>query len=557
MKINMSKRHIRQITGQEGQVTRRGFLRTVSSIGALSLVGSTATRPVVAAPNWEEQADQRIEQHRKSDLEVVVTDQNGNPVPNAEVSISMQEHEFSFGTAVNANALVNGKDTHGQQLDSQMLQKYKRVVRELFNTAVLGNAHKWAFWERDRQTADQATQWLLDNAFDVRGHTCIWGRKNVAAIPDDILTAIDNRNAQYIRERSTQHIEDIITHYGDDIMEWDVVNEAIHVHHIQKGVYGDTINSDEPWTGEVVPWRSELLAEWYRTAEAAAPDGVGVTVNDFNVISNKWGYTEDWYPSEINHLLDSGIDLDGIGFQSHWKVTSSKNGTISAGRMLELLNLYADILPSLRITEFDYAQSQGWSDQAQADFFYKFLKTTFSHPAVEQFIMWGFWDRLHWSEPPQAPLFDRDFNKKPGYDVWMNLVFDQWWTEKSGTTGDSGTYATDAFLGKHEITIKTGAGSVTKHVSLTDSDGTTTVTVPVNGSESGIELPSIDGAQPGDPDSDGVYEDLNGNNRIDFDDVVTYFEHMDEPVIADHAAYDYNGNQRIDYNDLVSLFQEQ
>lgn len=508
-----------QPTERNGQVDRRDFLRTVGVVSTLSLFGSATADTVTAPVAWEQEADQRIQQHRKSDIEIVVTDRNGNPVPNANVSLSMQEHDFSFGTAVNANTLVYGTDTDGQQLDTQAVQKYKRVIGELFNTAVLGNAHKWAFWEDDQERADQATQWLLDNGLDVRGHTCIWGRRGVAAIPDDILTAVENRNAQYIRERSHQHIEDIITHYGTDILEWDVVNEAMHVHQIQKGVYGDRINSNEPWTGEVVPWRSELLVDWYKTAETAAPDGVGVAVNDFNVISNKWSYTEDWYPSEINHLLDSGVGLDGIGFQSHWKVTDSEDGTISPNRMLELLNLYADILPKLRVTEFDYAQSQGWADQAQADFFYQYLKTTFSHPAIEQFLMWGIWDRLHWSDPPQAPLFDTDFNKKPGYDVWTDLVFDEWWTEKSSTTDNSGTYTTDAFLGEHEITVETRTGSVTKRVSLTDPNGITMVTIPVEGSGSGTDLAPING--------DGSYENVNDNERRDYADLIELFTNIE------------------------------
>jgi endoglucanase len=76
-------------------------------------------------------------------------------------------------------------------------------------------------------------------------------------------------------------------------------------------------------------------------------------------------------------------------------------------------------------------------------------------------------------------------------------------------------------------------------------------------SDQGSDLAPIDGAQPTDPDGDGKYEDVNGNNQIDFDDVTTYFEHMDESAITDHAAYDYNANGQIDYNDLVSLFQEQ
>jgi mannan endo-1,4-beta-mannosidase len=63
----------------------------------------------------------------------------------------------------------------------------------------------------------------------------------------------------------------------------------------------------------------------------------------------------------------------------------------------------------------------------------------------------------------------------------------------------------------------------------------------------------IDGVMPTDPDGDGLYEDLNANGNIDFDDAVTYFEHMDDPTITDHAAYDYNANGQIDYADLVEL----
>ena len=62
---------------------------------------------------------------------------------------------------------------------------------------------------------------------------------------------------------------------------------------------------------------------------------------------------------------------------------------------------------------------------------------------------------------------------------------------------------------------------------------------------------------PTDPDQDGLYEDLNGNSMIDFDDVVLYFEYLEwieanEP----NACFDFNGNGWIDFDDLVKLFEE-
>jgi len=48
---------------------------------------------------------------------------------------------------------------------------------------------------------------------------------------------------------------------------------------------------------------------------------------------------------------------------------------------------------------------------------------------------------------------------------------------------------------------------------------------------------------------------VNGNGRIDFDDVVQYFLYLEwiqdnEPV----KLFDYNNNDRIDFDDLYILF---
>ena len=62
-------------------------------------------------------------------------------------------------------------------------------------------------------------------------------------------------------------------------------------------------------------------------------------------------------------------------------------------------------------------------------------------------------------------------------------------------------------------------------------------------------------AAPTDTDGDGLYDDVNGNDRADFADVVLYFNQMtwidgNQPV----SAFDYNANGRIDFADVVWLF---
>jgi len=62
--------------------------------------------------------------------------------------------------------------------------------------------------------------------------------------------------------------------------------------------------------------------------------------------------------------------------------------------------------------------------------------------------------------------------------------------------------------------------------------------------------------RPGDLDGDRLFEDVNGNGRLDFADVVLFFNALDwmagnEPV----QFFDFNRNLRIDFGDVVKLFE--
>ncbi|WP_137291417.1 alkaline phosphatase PhoX [Natronorubrum halophilum] len=65
------------------------------------------------------------------------------------------------------------------------------------------------------------------------------------------------------------------------------------------------------------------------------------------------------------------------------------------------------------------------------------------------------------------------------------------------------------------------------------------------------------GRAPTDPDGDGRFEDVNGNGRLDYDDVVVLFEHIEaDSVQLNDEAFDFNENGRIDYDDAVALYDE-
>jgi len=64
-------------------------------------------------------------------------------------------------------------------------------------------------------------------------------------------------------------------------------------------------------------------------------------------------------------------------------------------------------------------------------------------------------------------------------------------------------------------------------------------------------------AAPTDPDSDGFYEDVNGNGRVDYADVRLLFAELDSNTVTSNArAFDFNQNDRLDFDDVVTLFEE-
>ena len=395
-----------------------------------------------AAEAWRDEAQQRIDDERKGNLNVVVRDVAGNVIEGALVSARMREHGFGFGSAVVADALA---DTSANG------DKYRAIVKELFNKAVLENDLKWPQWQTARLKAINAVNWLVGNGIDdIRGHALVW--PSWRWIPSS--TGAQNGTYKTIawsntpeRPASQQEYEAhvtadgldtakawlrnrILTHITEEagssalkgkITEWDVMNEAYGNHQIQ-----DILGSAE-------------MTEWFKRAKLADP-AAQLFINDYPSLA---GSTHlDFYENQIRSLLASGAPIEGIGFQGHFGSDASNINDI-----LSNLDRFGAIGKPLQITEFDMETKD---EQYQADFLRDFLTATFSHEAIEAFTVWGFWQNRHWQ--PNAALYRSDFSIKPNGQQYKDLVFGDWWTDAYGTTGSDGRYATRGFAGKYDVT---------------------------------------------------------------------------------------------------------
>lgn len=396
--------------------------------------------------------DQAITSNRTAELNVVVLDDAGDPIPDADVSVEMQTHDFHFGTAVNAAHLLQetGDGT-----------PYRTHLLDHFNTAVLENNHKWKQWENssDRELADSATQWLLEKGLTVRGHAAIWQYFDSGTVPADVREKFhsdDPDRSEYLHDRTMGHVWNIVHHYSGQIAGWDVLNEHLDHHRIT-----EAIEPDHP------PQEAPSLVGWFETAKEAAPAS-DFYYNDYDIITGGEKRRRE-LETLITYLQKFDAPIDGIGMQGHF---GSREEAVNPEALRALLDRFASFDVDVQITEYD-TYGDGWTEQDEADHLETVLKTLYGHPAATGFLMWGFWDGKHWQD--NAPLFREDWSKKPAYDVYTDLVFEEWWTDDSGVTDANGHYRTQAFLGDYEITATGSGRSKTVTTSLTEPGSETVV----------------------------------------------------------------------------------
>ena len=80
--------------------------------------------------------------------------------------------------------------------------------------------------------------------------------------------------------------------------------------------------------------------------------------------------------------------------------------------------------------------------------------------------MWGFWSGSHWL--PQGAMYASDWSSKPNALAYNRLLFQDWWTNNEGRSGDDGIFTSRAFLGDYQITVAGPVGPITQTVTLTE-----------------------------------------------------------------------------------------
>ena len=301
------------------------------------------------------------------------------------------------------------------------------LLSKHFNSVTSENDMKWgtlqptegnfAFAAADAQVAFAKAH---DQA--VRGHTLVWHQQNPAWLftANGAPMTPTPENKALLLLRLETHIRAVVSHFGDDISAWDVVNEVI-----------DPAQSDgfrrSPWfdiTG------TDYIERAFRVAREAAPNAK-LYINDFNTTTEP---KRTMLLNLVRDLQSRGVPIDGIGHQMHSNIEFP-----SATDVIATLNQFTALGLDNQITELDVSIYSGSFpdpfsayEDIPADRFvrqafkYRDLFRSFRYLAggISSVTLWGQADDHTWltsSARVNAPLlFDPGLTHKLAYTAIMS-----------------------------------------------------------------------------------------------------------------------------------------
>lgn len=287
-----------------------------------------------------------------------------------------------------------------------------------FNVVTPENALKWErvhprpgvyFYDVvDRLMSDAEARGMK-----VIGHTLVWHNQTPSWVfqneqggPVDPATLLS---------RMEEHIRTVAGRYGNRILGWDVVNEAIA---------DDGSMRESPWYAIL---GDEFVLRAFEWADEACPD-TELYYNDYGLADRK---KRQGAVNLVKMLQDAGARIDGVGIQGHFDIEQPPIEDVrqaiedfaalgvkvmiteldmSAYPWTERRNLYADGFPE----ELQKRQAQRY-----ADLFRLFKEYS---EVIDRVTFWGLTDRTSWKNnfpvrgrTDHPLLFDRNGDYKPAF----------------------------------------------------------------------------------------------------------------------------------------------
>lgn len=373
---------------------------------------------------WRAEALAEIDKHRKGPLSVQAVGSDGHVVDGARIGYSMTRHAFDFSTLVSSNTFLS---------DHPNFERYRRITEHFFNGGSDAGGTRWPAWVGDlawqnwsQQKTLDTYRWLKDRGMNTRVLTTIYQGVH---LPRFIRDKIGTPAQTEIPADVDAHLVDIMGRLGPYVDKWEVINETAATRNLMQ-MFGEMIAVD-----------------WYKRAHELVPHA-RLAINENSIIGGVQQWRSDYYFNQIQFLVNNNAPLHSIGFQGHHRTIERLTPPASMPAIFDRFSVFG--IP-IAITEFDLETPD---NIVQADYTRDFLIASFAHPAVDSFLIFGFWAGEHWR--PQAAMFNLDWSPKPNFYAYHDLVYGDWWTRLSGNSDEMGNFTDSAFFGNYRVLAMDG-----------------------------------------------------------------------------------------------------
>ena len=411
-----------------------------------------------------------IEAHRKGDLRIRVVDKDGCPVQGAAVSVNQTGHAFRYG----ANIFML------DEFDSEeMNQAYRRLFKEHFNTATVP-----FFWKDNepveghhrfaknspriyrRPPADLCMEYCEENGIAPKLHCLVydeWAPDWTKGLPTPELKAKYAKRFREIAER-----------YGDKLLEVEVINEVLRFRNWETGKYP---LSESP---DVIEWAFGLARQYFPNTP--------LLINEAAMLT--WAEDTGFpYYQLVREQLDRGVPIQTVVMQNQqytgvgchtteeYDANIRSDASVSdPARIYRGLDIMASTGLPLQIGEVTIPTFGEGDDfeELQAEMLRLWYSIWFSHPAVDAIIYWntpdGYAHSFHdnWVENRcRGGLFRHDLTPKRSAQTLKRLFSEEWHTEGSFKTDESGTVTFRGFFGDYTVQAAAHGHTVSERLTLT------------------------------------------------------------------------------------------
>jgi endo-1,4-beta-xylanase len=271
---------------------------------------------------------------------------------------------------------------------------YRQLMARECNLIVSENATKWKALQpqpgpHQFDEADRVFAWAKGEGMAIRGHTLVWqapqwlpgwvNAYDFGALP-----------VQAAEQLLGEHIKAVCGHFGEDIISYDVLNEAVDN---ETGKLRENVFSQRLGAVEEIDLAFRLAHEHAPHAQLVCNDFMGP--EQFSA-KHRAGVLKLLYALRVR-----GAPIHALGLQSHL-FSHTKPATVADGsEWRKFLDEVTGMDYDLLITEFDVNDKKLPGDVTTRDagvaaLARDYLDLTLSYTRCRDFLLWGMADHVSW-----------------------------------------------------------------------------------------------------------------------------------------------------------------